>query len=356
MKKHSILLLGLFFSIIACTTIKTTKVNSDSDSDNKGKHFYYALPKTFLKIDVELEKTTYERGKYYDYAVCAKIISPIKRWTANSDTVKTIFKVKSTKISTISKLDSDNIYQSKIVDGFLNKNDFNFNYNENGELTSAKLKSENQSLKFAASTIKFATGLATGSASLSGNGSGDGFLKSSCINNLSANDTIKIKQLLTRIQELNSSLDITKTYKDYMKVEIIKYQAGELEKEKKEIVGKYFTQKAETKNTTITLLVNPDDIKKDFEVKPGLTINPNKTLLEFDGNGKVIDKGNLTKVLFDRKNFANTNSSAKSSKNLTIDLITDSDYSSALKTVNGNGEKSFYYRIPSYNKVLIYKN
>ncbi|HBF87856.1 MAG TPA: hypothetical protein DDX39_04360 [Bacteroidales bacterium] len=56
----------LIFAISACTSVKVVNVNEAEKYYDGG--IIYSLPETVLQIDVELKKTTYIRGPFFEYA------------------------------------------------------------------------------------------------------------------------------------------------------------------------------------------------------------------------------------------------------------------------------------------------
>ena len=119
-----------------CSNVKTIPYNSN----NINKTLYYALPKTFLDFTFEIELVEVKNAPYVEFARCYGIISEIKK-------PPKVYSIKSINAETSSDLDISKLYETKIINGFFNKTEFNNIYNSKGELTSSDYKVEKPRIK-----------------------------------------------------------------------------------------------------------------------------------------------------------------------------------------------------------------
>lgn len=131
----------------SCSTIRTSQLNLKTASNTNG--FYYALPKTILIASFEIEKKTFEKGTFSEYAPCFDI----KAETTNSIS----YKIKNMEITSRSVLDKTKVYQMNMSRNFLNKNEFSLEYSKEGELTSSDIKNENQIAPLISTIVNYAT-------------------------------------------------------------------------------------------------------------------------------------------------------------------------------------------------------
>jgi hypothetical protein len=69
----ALLFLSIFYSIVAVAQISVVPVAAD-DKAQRHEGIYYALPKTFVRVDVWVDKVETFRGPYAEYA--ARLLGP----------------------------------------------------------------------------------------------------------------------------------------------------------------------------------------------------------------------------------------------------------------------------------------
>ncbi|HPB26262.1 MAG TPA: DUF4831 family protein [Bacteroidales bacterium] len=93
----------VFFTACSGTVINVTKVDS-SRPPSKNSGFYYALPRTFIKVDVVVDKTEQIRGPYAEYA---------EKYLGLTNVIKTNatgYEVSEYKLSTFAEPDPQQFY------------------------------------------------------------------------------------------------------------------------------------------------------------------------------------------------------------------------------------------------------
>lgn len=334
-----------------CSNVKTIPYNSN----NINKTLYYALPKTFLDITVELELVEVKNAPYIEFAKCYGIISEINKPSKT-------YSIKSINAETSSVLDISKLYETKIINGFFNKTEFNNIYNSKGELTSSDYKAENQGLKFVTSTIKFATSSFFGGA-LAGEQPKQLDPLNKCLNEHVEDEYSKkeIEILVGKLEELNGDiLRITENASDYSNLNVFKANLKYFEDEKTKIINENFGYSSKTSMQKFTFKINPDSIGIT-ESKSNITKDSSKTVLfQFDKENGLIPSSNpqFKKQVWNRKKFSAENKTNEKIMDVIIDLDVDNSYANAISesdTDNKGNSASFYYRIPSFNKLLIYQ-
>lgn len=329
-----------------CSTIKTNPYNVE----NTNKTLYYALPKTFLDITVEMELNEIKNAPFAEFGKCYGIISELK---APSNA----FSIKSVTAETSSKLDVSKLYETKVINGFLNKTEFNNVYSSNGELTSSDYVTESQGLKYITSTVKFASSLFFG-ASVAGSSDIEDCLKK----HVKEKDFEKVKKLVKRLEDLNGNLEYINTNAvDYSNPEVLKTQIKLINDEKKKIIGENFGYGTKTFEQKITFKVDPDLI--GITEKEGVftkSEDAKRILFKYDKENGILSSssGDLNLQVWNRKKFESTEKENNRIVEVSIDLIVDNSYANSISKTDSdtsNSSASFFYRIPSINTLLVHQ-
>ncbi len=337
--------------IVSCSTIKSSKYN-EKNSDTS---IHYSLPKTYINFVVEFERKEITPSKYQEFAKCYGMI-------AKEETKSVTFAVKSINIATESQLDKDNIYQTKIIDGFLNKNEFSLQYASNGELTSADYKTSNVTTGIITKVIELGTGIFTPAAVAGASGDEDACIATLSIDSINAKI---IKEKLVLLKNYNSNLDKIISDVDYQDHEILKFQYGKNTEKKKELLSSYFTHKVKKETIKLKFKVDPYTIMNGNNSDGGKTPYQNKKFILFQYNkkgdntnqGGIIDNKKVADKIWNRKKYKNMLSDLSKMTNVVVYLDTNKKYINAISSDSiSEGKGSFYYRIPSNNIVTIHED
>lgn len=345
MKTRILILTFLVAMLISCSAIKSSKFKSA----DMGKSISYALPKTFIDVMVTVERKEIIPSKFQDFALCRGIISK------KVDSSVT-FSVKSIKTDIGSWLDEKNIFQTRVVDGFLNKNEFIVNYNLAGELTKGDYKSRNIGLNLLASTIEFGTGLFLPSAMASPNNKD---LKN-CFeeNSISKKDSTLIKELISKLEIYNGDLAKIRTNGDYYQLSIMNAQIERTKKERDELLSKFFTHQTKKKTEKLFFRIDPSSLACHDKKQNKFVYLQKELFSMVSKNGGLIENDDLKNQVWSRKLFLNNkNNEVNNETKIFIKLGKINNLYA--KTISSKDEivdkASFYYRVPSTNSIFVFK-
>jgi len=136
------LLISLGFFLSGCTTIDNVVKVDNTKPASKKNGFYYALPRTFIKVDVVINKTEQIKGPYAEYA---------EKYLGLTNVIKnnsTSYEISEYKLSTIVEPDPQQFYFVEMNDKSCKKhNRFKLALDETGMIISTRsvidsLKSE----------------------------------------------------------------------------------------------------------------------------------------------------------------------------------------------------------------------
>lgn len=127
--KISALIFFAVYSVQSFAQIVSFPVNSDQ-IDPSSDGFFYCLPRNTIKVDVQLKKTERFKGKYSDYATKMLGVTEFINKDATSYTLSQL------TISTVSEVDSNQIYYAQLPAKLKDDKAFVINLTQGGYISS----------------------------------------------------------------------------------------------------------------------------------------------------------------------------------------------------------------------------
>ena len=157
--KLAIVALSLMLSACSRIVVEPVKIPGPSEDKKKGVGVFYALPKTVIRTQVDVQKTTYSKGKYVQFApLFAPGHRPVCKDTADCKAKKR-FWLKQATLTSYGQPDADEIYMVKFAGGGAVDQSLAMTWTEAGLPVTATATVTNRTTDFVLSGVKLAAGI-----------------------------------------------------------------------------------------------------------------------------------------------------------------------------------------------------
>ncbi len=320
-------------------TVHPVRLEGTSPDVNLPDGVYYSLPKTLVRVTVQVQQTHYEPGKHYGCREAAEIDVPVQFTTNGAKEYLSTdkFKLGKIEVTELAIPDPDNVFLIEIQDLWTETREHLVTLNEAGLIVSGKSVGHDRTLEYVVKTIEAATKIAGARFAPRTDGGpamapGPGTARSCAI-------AIGYGEEIKGVRE--ARLKLTSEATLATNPSVLDRQLSDLETQKKELLAAFYTW--EVTQQTWTFEVEPKDGKKfricsftrDGGIDEGTGFGPNNT-----GDYEEESTAGDTEILI---------AFAKWPKKQYSDYVGD-------QSSNGckSRRRSFFYRVPALAKAWVY--
>ena len=158
---NRLILTTIVFSLLlaACAKIVVVPITAGGELKEKGAGIFYALPQTVIRTEVGVQKTTYSKGQYAQFA---SIFAPGGRLLCKDAAdckAKTRFWLKEATLSSYGRPDPDHVYLVKFAGSGAVDQSLSMTWNEVGLPATVSASVTNRTTDFVLSGVKLAGGV-----------------------------------------------------------------------------------------------------------------------------------------------------------------------------------------------------